>query len=504
MKLKVTEPQTVSAQASNAANTAEIRRPVIAFVCDAIYPYSHGGRELRYKELLPRLAQCADIHVYTMHWWDGPSERDDQNVTYHAISPLLPLYKNNRRSLLQALRFALGCLRLLRYDFDVLEADHIPYFQMFMLRAVATIKRKPFIATWHEVWSRAYWCEYLGWAGWAAWAIERLAMRLPDHIIAASLQTAERLRSTMRSIRPITTVPNGIDFSLMREVIPSADTCDLVVVGRLIEHKRIDMLLDVVALLHARGMNITCRIIGDGPMRASLHEKAHAQGLDHAVEFRHDVGEQKELYSLIKSAKLFVSLSIREGFGMAVLEAIGCGVPVLTTSAPDNLAQHLVARYSRGRVCAPTLEAATAAIQELLAESDMDSYRECDSDPWINDYGWDEIAKGAIDVYSRNEFRRHLFRWRRRAAIPQPSAHNILRPDISERQGRPPLPPSSKQIHPALPPQAFCLQPGSARPPRPQPLPSIRAAGTTCEAAYAGHGTAIRLAPSRGPGVPIT
>ena len=432
MKLKATEPQTLSAHASNATNTAEIKRPVIAFVCDVIYPYSRGGRELRYRELLPRLGKRADIHVYTMQWWDGPSERNDRSVTYHAISPLLPLYKNNRRSLRQALRFALGCLRLLRYDFDVLEADHIPYFQMFMLRAVATVKRKPFIATWHEVWSRAYWCEYLGWAGWAAWAIERLAMRLPDHIVAASLQTAERLTSTMRSIRPITIAPNGIDVDLMREVIPSADTCDLVVVGRLIDHKRIDMLLDVVALLHARGMNITCRIIGDGPMRVALNEKAHTQGIDHAVEFRHDVGEQKELYSLVKSAKLFVSLSAREGFGMAVLEAIGCGIPVLTTSAPDNLARHLVARYSRGTVCAPTLDAVTAAIQELLAESDIDSYREYDSDSWITDYGWDEIAKQLVDVYSTNALRRRLLRRRRRAAIPQPSAQNLLRADIDD------------------------------------------------------------------------
>jgi len=174
------------------------RRPIVALVCEVVYPYSHGGREIRNQELLPRLAQHVELHVYTMHWWEGPPSYSDNGVTYHAISPLLSLYRNNRRSLRQALIFGFASLRLLRCRFDMLETDQIPYLQVFVLRLVATLKRKPFIVTWHEVWSRAYWCQYLGWAGWIAWLTERLAMRLPDHIIAASPQTAERLAGGLR------------------------------------------------------------------------------------------------------------------------------------------------------------------------------------------------------------------------------------------------------------------------------------------------------------------
>ena len=93
------------------------------------------------------------------------------------------MYSGDRRSLKQALLFGLACLRLLRADFDLLEADQIPFFQLFVLRAVATLRRKPFIITWHEVWSRSYWRDYLGWAGWAAWAAESAghAAAGPDH-----------------------------------------------------------------------------------------------------------------------------------------------------------------------------------------------------------------------------------------------------------------------------------------------------------------------------------
>src|SRR6202040_1356974 len=93
----------------------------------------------------------------------------------------------------QAIFFALACMRLLGSRFDVLEADHMPYLQILVLRFVATVKRKRFVVTWHEVWGKSYWRKYLGRAGFAAGFVERMAMRLPDHIIAASPHTAERL-----------------------------------------------------------------------------------------------------------------------------------------------------------------------------------------------------------------------------------------------------------------------------------------------------------------------
>ena len=68
------------------------RRPIVALVCDVVYPYSHGGREIRNQELLSRLGQRLEVHVYTMNWWGGPASYTNSGVTYHAISPLLPLY----------------------------------------------------------------------------------------------------------------------------------------------------------------------------------------------------------------------------------------------------------------------------------------------------------------------------------------------------------------------------------------------------------------------------
>lgn len=369
-------------------------RTVIAIVSDAIYPYHRGGKELRYHELTRRLAGRCDVHVYTMHWWNGPRVRQEDGVTFHAISRLVPLYAKERRSLRQAAVFGLACLRMFRYDFDVLEADHIPFLQVIVLRLVTMAKRKRFVVTWHEVWGRSYWRQYLGWPGIAAWLVESLAMRASDHIIAASPQTAQRLRRALWDRVPMSVAPNGIDLGEVASAHPDSAPVDVAVVGRLMAHKRVGMLLEAVARLHAEGMPLTCRVIGDGPQRSALHEKANELGIAAAVDFRHDVSEQKDVYGLLKASRVCVFPSAREGFGIAVLEALACGVPVVTTSDPDNMARHLVRRSVRGTVCDPSATALAEAVKTVLAGPVPGG-----PEPWIRDYTWDAMADRVAEAF---------------------------------------------------------------------------------------------------------
>ena len=375
----------------SSAESAGRARPVLAIVTDAVHPYSRGGREVRYHELTRRLTDHYDVHVYTMQWWSGARTMVTDGVTYHAITPLLPLYVGSKRSLSQAIWFALACLRMLFYHFDVIEADHIPFLQVLVLRAVATVKRKRFVATWHEVWDLTYWRRYMGGRiGVLAWLVEVFAMHLPDHIFAASPQTADRLRAYLSDRHKVTVVPNGIDLDTVATAYPAASGTDLIVVGRLMPHKRVDMLLQVVAQLHAEGLPVTCRVIGIGPQQEELHRLAKDLGIAGAVDFCHDVTEHKDLYGMLKAARVGVFPSSREGFGIAVLEALAAGLPVVTTSTPDNLAQYLVAHATRGVVCKPSVPALAAAVRKVLAEDNTGPGK---PDPWVGEYDWDAMAE---------------------------------------------------------------------------------------------------------------
>jgi glycosyltransferase involved in cell wall biosynthesis len=381
------------------------RKQTVALVTDAIFPYHRGGKEVRYREIAHRLTGHADVHVYTMKWWPGARDHTEGDVTFHGFAPYLPLYSGERRSIRQALVFAASCLRMLTKRFDVLEADHMPYFQLFPLRLVATLRRKRFVVTWHEHWGPDYWREYLGAPGVVGWWFERAAMRLPDAIIAASAETAERLREHVGDRVPVTVAPNGVDLDLVEEAPAAVDRTDLVVVGRMLEHKRIDMLLDAVALLRADGHAVTCRVIGDGPEREALHAQAAELGIADAVDFRHDVDDQPDLYGLLKAGSVFAFPSEREGFGIAVLEALACGLPVVTTAAPDNLAQHLIAGSDRGLVSAPDASSFAAALLSALEERDAlgpDGPGFSDArDAWLRGFDWNSITDRVAEAMLR-------------------------------------------------------------------------------------------------------
>ena len=81
-----------------------------------------------------------------------------------------------------------------------------------------------------------------------------------------------------------------------------------------------------------------------------------------------------------------------------MLEAITCGVPVLTTEAPDNLAQYLAMRYSRGFVCGDSVSEITDAVAGILAKSDLSD--SSSTDPWVAEYSWDTVVYQIVNVYS--------------------------------------------------------------------------------------------------------
>jgi glycosyltransferase involved in cell wall biosynthesis len=440
--------------------------PRIAIVTDAIAPYHRGGKEQRYDELAPRLAEYADVHVYTMKWWRAHrATTSREGVAYHAICPFLPLYRGERRSVAQAAMFALASLKLSVARFDVLEADHMPYLQLFPLKLIALLRRKRMVVTWHEVWDRAQWRRYLGRAGAVAWWLEQQAMRMPDCIIAASPQTAERLHERIDGRIPVIVAPNGINLELVTRTPAATDSADVVSVGRLLRHKRFDMLLEAIALLDRAGKPITCRIIGDGPEREALRAQASRLGITHLVDLRHEVRSNQELLSLLKASRAFVFPSEREGFGIAALEAIACGLPVITTNARDNLARHLVERSARGVLCdhnpkslADAIEAQLSTSPALPAALDHD---------WLADYDWTAITARiacALTIEAppaATELRPAL------PPAPAPPAPRELRPALASA----PAPPAPPELRRALPPaQAPPAPPG---PPAAQPADDV-------------------------------
>jgi glycosyltransferase involved in cell wall biosynthesis len=339
----------------------------VAVVQDAVGPWSKGGRETRSAALLPRLAQRGyEVEVFTMRWWSDPPNGE---VRYTAICRAVPMYKGSRRSIFHAAFFAVSTLRLLGGSFDVILADQIPILQLVPLRVIAWIKRVRLVVEWHEVWGREEWRSHLGALGSPAATLERGVARLADQVVAVSEEVRGRLVSIGVDPSRLVVVPNAVDRARLDAVVPARRAAQLITVGRLVTHKRVDDAIRVVGLLHTRGRSVSLVVVGDGPERARLEGLVSALGLEGFVEFAGTLDAPEDVWSWLRASQVFVFPSDREGFGLAVAESLAVGTPVVCVDHLRNDARHLVDDGRTGAVVPPNDLAALAdAVDRWLDE----------------------------------------------------------------------------------------------------------------------------------------
>ncbi len=130
--------------------------------------------------------------------------------------------------------------------------------------------------------------------------------------------------------------------------------------------KGLDVLIDALALLRAEpaGPPFVHLLLGDGPETASLVARARARGVEDVVRF---AGFRPDARAIVGALDLFVLPSRAEGFGLAALEAMAAGVPVVAT-AVGNLPSLLGAGRLGALVPVDDPAALAAQMAALLAD----------------------------------------------------------------------------------------------------------------------------------------
>src|SRR5215831_5993469 len=188
------------AETATATTPGRIGRVKVCIVYDCLFPYTIGGAERWYRNLAESLARSGhEVTILTLRQWDRGDEPQLPGVRVVAAGPRMNLYtERGRRRFLPPLVFGAGVLwHLIRKGrhYDVVHTASFPYFSVL---AAAWARRHGgyrIVVDWHEVWTRAYWTDYVGRLGGAiGWRVQRACLRVPQRAFCFSRLHERRLR----------------------------------------------------------------------------------------------------------------------------------------------------------------------------------------------------------------------------------------------------------------------------------------------------------------------
>lgn len=340
----------------------------ICIVYDCLYPWTIGGAERWYRQIAEAHAAAGNTVTYlTMRQWDQGEEPALPGGDVIAVGPRMALYADGRRRIAPPITFGLGVLwHLLCHGrrYDVVHTASFPFFSLLAAGLVRPLHGFRIAVDWHEVWTRAYWGQYLGKLGGVGWAIQGLCARVPQ--VAFSFSRLHKVRAQALGVRAVTLLEGEYAGGPIEPL--AASTPPLVLyTGRMIPEKRVPLLVDALALLMRNDPLLRAELIGRGPELEAVRERVAFHGLSERIALPGFVDAQY-LADRQSAAAVLVQPSEREGYGMVVVESAARGVPVVVIAGEDNAAVELVDEGENGFVArsADAVELAST-IEKVLA-----------------------------------------------------------------------------------------------------------------------------------------
>ncbi|NMG10396.1 glycosyltransferase family 4 protein [Brasilonema sp. UFV-L1] len=166
---------------------------------------------------------------------------------------------------------------------------------------------------------------------------------------------------------------------------------------RLVHRVGLDKLLQALAIIKPRIPDVILAIAGRGPLQATLQQQATELGLDHHVKFLGFIPDE-----LLPVAYQAADLSIMpsqsfEGFGLAIVESLACGTPVVCT--PVGGMPEILQPFSPDLITSSTEVAAIAeTLEQVLLEKVRTPSREACRQYAVTNFNWDKIAQDVRQV----------------------------------------------------------------------------------------------------------
>ncbi|WP_328708209.1 glycosyltransferase family 4 protein [Microbispora hainanensis] len=213
-----------------------------------------------------------------------------------------------------------------RFDVIIDCMNGIPFFSPVVAR-----RRTRVICVVHHVHDRQFYAFFPRWLARIGCFIEGPVARLLYRrctTVTVSESSRDEMRARLRWLAPIEVVPNGSPTArpVAREPVPGDPA--VVYLGRLVGHKRVERVVELAAELAPARPGLHVHVIGRGPEHDRLAERAGRPDVAGRVHL-HGFLPEREKNAVLSGARLNVTASEFEGWGLTVIEAAALGVPTV-------------------------------------------------------------------------------------------------------------------------------------------------------------------------------
>jgi glycosyltransferase involved in cell wall biosynthesis len=294
------------------------------------------------------------------------------------------------------LHAALCYLSRLRRQFDVIfdSANGIPFF-------TPMFSATPRILMVHHIHHEVFFRELPWHLAHLGNALERYLMPLLYRRTSVVTVSESSRRALIRIGVPpaqISILYNAVDHTNYRPG-PKSETPLMLYVGRLRHYKSVDVAIRALPEVLCALPNLRFSIVGSGLAEASLRALVQELGLTDHIQFHGYVSDTEKI-RLLQQAHVAVNTSMKEGWGLTVLEANACGTPVIAANVPglrdsvQNGKTGLLVPYGNPEALAESLRA-------LLMDHDRREQMRQNALAWAARFDWDQTAQQGLELLAQ-------------------------------------------------------------------------------------------------------
>jgi glycosyltransferase involved in cell wall biosynthesis len=340
-----------------------------------------GGAEVHMHEIFKRIAAKGHKVAYAAHYFSGASQKE----TLDGVE----IYRTGNKFLFnrQFKSFYKKVLSKENFDLIVDDISKIPL-------GIPNYINKPVVGIIHHIHGTSLYQELPKLLANYIIRSEKMIPKIyrDTPIFAVSQSTKDELIELGQPENKIDILYNAIDHSLFDDVkVEKYSDPTICYIGRIKKYKNLEAIIDALPTLLEKIPNLKLKIGGTGDHVSNLQKYVAEKGLVKNVEFLGYLSEEDKAKEMAKSW-LFVTMALKEGWGITVIEANAAGTPVIGSNVPglrdsikDNVTGRLVDLNNSDKLA--------NVLIELLSDKIKLNTMSVEAKRWASKFTWDASAE---------------------------------------------------------------------------------------------------------------